>query len=282
MERHTRGALPDVALPRVRLMRADAATDHSAVMTELMLCLVLQGEKEMVCGANAFTYDDGCYFVATVEIPVMGRVSRASRQHPFLCIGLDFNPVVLAELIAEMPRADDPELMCGLGISAAEPELREAFLRLIRLFDNPDEASILGPLIEREILFRLLRGPQGAKLRQIGKADSRQTNLRRALAWIRDNYTQSFMVEDLARIAGMSVSVFHRHFKTATGMTPIQYQKRFRLYEARRRLLENSKDAASVAFAVGYESASQFSREYARMFGAPPARDAARNRLAID
>ena len=274
--RHARGSRTETTICGVSLLQSRTTTEPTAGMTELTMCLVFQGEKDISCGVNALVYGEGHYFVATIEIPVVGRISRASRREPFLGIGFNFDQAALAELIAEMPESGDPDLMCGLGISPTQPELADAFLRLIRLLDRPGEIPVLAPMLKREILFRLLQGPQGAKLRQIAYAGSRQSNLRRALGWMRENYTEPFKVEDLARMAGMSVSVFHRQFKVAPSLTPIQYQKSFRLHEARRLLLEKAGDAAGVAFAVGYESVSQFSREYARMFGAPPVRDVAR------
>ncbi|KEQ02771.1 AraC family transcriptional regulator [Pseudorhizobium pelagicum] len=278
IERHSRGDRTTTAIPCVSLLTAERTTEPAAGMTELVMCLVLQGAKAISCGENELHYAAGSYFIASIEIPVFGRVSQASDQKPFLGIGFNFDPRQIAELVMEMPDVRDPEYLCGLGVSQSDPQLEEAFLRMVRLLDRRGEIPVMAPILEREILFRLLQGPQGAKLRQIAQVDGRQSQVRRALAWIRDHLTEPFKVEDLARMAGMSVSVFHRHFKAATTMTPIQYQKRFRLHEARRQLLGTPGDATRVAFAVGYESASQFSREYARLFGLPPARDAARLR----
>ena len=281
IEKHSRGPRTATAIPRVGLMRAVATTEPTAGMTEQIMCLVVQGAKSIECGDNLLEYEAGSYFVASIEVPVFGRISEATRLEPFLGISFHFDTRQIADLVLEMPGADDPEYLCGLGVSPTEPELQDAFLRLIRLLDRPHEISVLAPMIEREILFRLLQGAQGSKLRQIAQGDGRQSQVRRALGWIRENYTEPFKVEDLARLTGMSLSVFHRHFKVATGMTPIQYQKRYRLHEARRRLLDTPGDAAGVAFAVGYESASQFSREYARLFGLPPVRDALELRTKV-
>ncbi|MCF6371281.1 AraC family transcriptional regulator [Rhizobium halophilum] len=278
IERHSRGDRTTTAIPCMSLLTAERATEPTAGMTELVMCLVLQGAKAVTCGENELHYSAGSYFIASIEIPVFGRVSAASHQKPFLGIGFNFDPRKIAELVMDMPGVHDPEYLCGLGVSQSDPQLEEAFLRMVRLLDRTAEIPIMAPMVERGILFRLLQGPQGAKLRQIAQVDGRHSQVRRALAWIRDNLTEPFRVEDLARMTGMSVSVFHRHFKAATTMTPIQYQKRFRLHEARRQLLGASGDATRVAFSVGYESASQFSREYARLFGLPPARDAARLR----
>lgn len=278
IKRHSRGSRTATAIPRVGLMRAEHTTEPTAGMTDVIMCLVLQGAKSVTCGENILHYGAGSYFIASLEVPVFGRISEASRQTPFLGVSFNFDPRKIADLLLEMPDVDDPEFLCGLGVSPTDAGLEDAFLRMTRLLDRPNEISVMAPMIEREILFRLLQGPQGAKLRQIAQVDGRQSQVRRALAWIREHYTKAFKVEDLARMTGMSVSVFHRHFKAATTMTPIQYQKRYRLHEARRQLLDTPGDAARVAFSVGYESASQFSREYARLFGLPPARDANRIR----
>jgi transcriptional regulator GlxA family with amidase domain len=165
----------------------------------------------------------------------------------------------------------------SFGVGAVTPDLLDAWLRLLRLLDAPADVPVLAPLFEREILYRLLQGPQGAVLRQIALADSRLSQIRRAIAWIRDNFDRPMRVEALAEISGMSAASFHRHFKSATAMSPLQYQKTLRLQQARRLLIAN-QDASQAGFAVGYESASQFSREYARLFGSPPMRDAVRLR----
>jgi AraC-like DNA-binding protein len=281
IEQHSRGHRTPTPIPRIGLMRADRTTEPTAGMTEAIMCLVLQGAKGIDCGENALRCGAGSYFIASIELPVFGQISEASTDKPFLGVSFHFDPRQIADLVLEMPSFDDPEFLCGLGVSPSDPQLDDAFLRILTLLDQPQEIAIMAPLIEREILFRLLQGPQGSKLRQIAQVDGRQSRIRRALDWIRQNYTEAFKVEELAHLAGMSVSVFHRHFKMATTMTPIQYQKRYRLHEARRRLLDTPGAAAGVAFAVGYESASQFSREYARLFGVSPARDATRLKTKV-
>ena len=187
---------------------------------------------------------------------------------------------MLAALITDLPdRADDNAQ--AFAVSPVTIDLLDPWLRFMKLLDTPADIPVLAPMLEREILYRLLQGPQGGALRQIARADSRLGQVRRAIAWIRDHYDQALRIEDLAAIAGMSAASFHRHFKAATAMSPLQYQKSLRLQEARR-MLVTKQDAARVGYAVGYESASQFSREYARLFGAPPARDAMRLRREGD
>jgi transcriptional regulator GlxA family with amidase domain len=196
---------------------------------------------------------------------------------PYLAISLTLDPAVIASMLGDLPELGSAKVP-GFSVSAATPELIDAWLRMMRLIDRPKEAAVLAPMIEREILFRVLQGPQGDMLRQMARAESRLSQVRRAIDWIRAHYAEPFRVEPLADMTGMSVAAFYRHFRAVTAMTPIQYQKRLRLLKARRLLLFEPRDAAAIGFSVGYESASQFSREYARMFGLPPVRDTARFR----
>jgi transcriptional regulator GlxA family with amidase domain len=191
---------------------------------------------------------------------------------------LTLDPAVIAAMLTDLCETDYDGEGEAFAVSAAGPELIDAWLRMMRLVDRPQEAAMLAPMVEREILFRVLQGPQGDMLRQIARPDSRLSQVRRAIDWIRLHFAEPFRVEPLAAMAGMSVAAFYRHFRAVTAMTPIQYQKRLRLLKARRQLLFEPHNAASVAFSVGYESASQFSREYARLFGMPPVRDMARFR----
>jgi transcriptional regulator GlxA family with amidase domain len=183
--------------------------------------------------------------------------------------------VISSLLQGETNAAEPSRASCFSGV-AAQIEMIDAWLRMLRLIDRPQEAAVLAPLIEREILFRALQGPLGGLLRDMARPDGRLSHIRRAIHWIREHYTEAFRVEDIAAMTDMSVAAFYRHFKAVTAMTPIQYQKRLRLLRARWLMLFEPRDAASIAFAVGYESPSQFNREYARMFGMPPVRDATR------
>ncbi len=188
-------------------------------------------------------------------------------------------PATIATLLLEMGASDRPAFEpAGFGVSDAPTELLESVVRVLRLLDRPRDAAVLGPMLEREILWRLLNGEQGAMVRQIGLADSRLSQVSRAIRWIRLHHAKRLRIEDLAEMAAMSASSFHRHFRAVTTMSPLQYQKLIRLQEARARLLADSEDVAAVGFSVGYESPSQFSREYSRLFGAPPGRDVARLR----
>ncbi len=270
--RHEGSLLPGSG-PRVGVYMSRAPTVPSPGLYEPMVCVVLQGAKRVMFGDQVLRYDPASYLVATVELPAQGCILDASVDQPYIAASMALNREVLAELLCEVPDRGQGET-AGFAVSPMTPELLEAWLRLLTLFDRPGEAGIMGPLIEREILYRLLQGPQGAMVRQAALADSRLSRIRAAIGWIRAHFTATLRVEALAEIAGMSVASFHRHFKAATAMSPLQYQKALRLQEARRLLIAHA-DAAATAYRVGYESASQFSREYARMFGNPPARDAA-------
>jgi AraC-like DNA-binding protein len=243
---------------------------------EPMLHLVLQGAKSLSIGDRILSFEEASYFVVPVDLPATGEIHAEGPGEPYLAVRLTLDPTVISAMLADMAVQDIEPLASGFSVSPANPEMIEAWLRLMRLIDRPQEAAILAPLIEREILFRTLIGPQGDKLREIVSAGSRVAQIRPAIGWIRDNYAEPIRAESLAEMTSMSVAAFYRHFKAVTSMAPIQYQKRLRLLNARRLMLFEARDAGSVAHAVGYESASQFSREYARMFGMPPGRDAAR------
>lgn len=208
-----------------------------------------------------------------MELPVVGRITRASADEPFLVAVLELRPARIAELLLETGIRPAGDVPAGIAVSDASPELLDAVARLLTLLDSPADAAVLAAGVEREVLWRLLTGPQGAMVRQIGLADGRLAHLARAIQWIRHHYRETLRVEDAAAVATMSVSSFHRHFRAVTSMTPLQFQKRIRLHEARARLLASRGDVAGVGVAVGYDSPSQFSREYRRMFGVPPSRE---------
>jgi AraC-like DNA-binding protein len=260
-------------VPRVSMVRAEACSNQ---VYEPMLHLVLQGTKSLSIGDQVLRFEPATYFLVPVDLPAIGQISADGPGHPYLALSLTLDPAVVATMLTDLNDDGTTRRDPGFAVAPASPELIDAWLRLIRLSGRPDEIAILAPMIEREILFRVLQGPHGATLRQIACADSRLSHIRRALDWIREHYVDPFRVEPLAAMVGMSVAAFYRHFRAITAMTPIQYQKRLRLLEARRLLLFEPRDAAAIAFAVGYESASQFSREYARMYGMPPVRDMAR------
>jgi AraC-like DNA-binding protein len=267
--RHARDGLTATALAGVSVLRAPTITEPLGDMLRPTLAVVAQGEKETALNGRAFTYGAGQFLVASVDLPVTGHVTEA----PFLAVVLELRPDKIAELLLDAQPVATAAAPAGVGVSDASPSLLDALARLLALLDSPEDVPALAAGIEREILWRLLTGPQGATVRQIGLADSHIAHLARAIRWIRDHYDETLRVEDLAALATMSVSSFHRHFRAVTSMTPIQFQKQMRLHEARTRLLADAGDVAGVGFAVGYDSPSQFSREYRRMFGVPPSRD---------
>ena len=275
-ERHAHGARHQTNLPRVTLHVGCTTTKPMPSVYEPSLCLVLQGAKQVMIGDRVLRYDPASYFIATVELPASGWVVEATLAKPYVAVSMRLDRASLSSLILDMPDSSEGQI-AGFAVSAVTPDLLDAWSRLLSLLDTPDDAAVLAPMREREVLYRLLKGPRGGALRQIARADSRLSQVRQAIAWIRSHFEKTLRVEQLADLAGMSPASFHRHFKAATAMSPLQYQKMLRLQEARR-LLVASADAAHAAHRVGYESASQFSREYARMFGAPPGRDAERLR----
>jgi AraC-like DNA-binding protein len=264
-------------MPRITLNTWSEPTDLRPGLFEPMLCLVLQGAKEVVVGERTLRYDRASYFVASIELAASGRVSEASREKPYVSVAMALNREALAALLPEVEPARSEAGVPGFGVSPITPELVDAWLRMMRLLERPQDIPILAPMLEREILYRLFQGPQAETLRQIACADSRLSQVRRVIVEIRDQYDRPLRIEALADLAGMSLASFHRHFRAATGMSPLQFQKSLRLQQARRLLIADH-DASRAGYAVGYESASQFSREYARLFGVPPARDAQRLR----
>lgn len=264
-------------IPGVKLSVCRTTTEPIGHVYEPVLALVAQGQKQTALGERTFDYGAGQYLVVSVDLPITSHIVHASEDDPFLAVALTLRPTALATLIAEAAVSEGvPAELSGIGVSTASPDLIDAVLRMVRLLERPGDIPILMPGIEREILWRLLNGEQGELVRQIGLADGRLSQISHAIQRIRTHFAETLRIEDMAERAAMSVSTFHRHFRAVTAMTPIQYQKQVRLQEARTRLIAEAEDVASVGFSVGYDSPSQFSREYSRLFGAPPGRDAAR------
>ncbi|WP_132210646.1 AraC family transcriptional regulator [Kribbella steppae] len=251
----------------------EAPTPPMASLATPVFALVAQGRKRLAVGDQVFEYGAGDYLVVSVDLPVTGHLTEA----PFLGVGLTLRSDAIASLLLEHRPVG---ATAGFSVTKAPADLIDAVVRLLRLAGDPEDARVLAPMVEREILWRLLRGPNGAAVRQIGLADSSLSHIGRAIRWIRDHYTEPFRIEELAAMVGMSASAFHRHFRTVTAMTPIQFQKKIRLQEARLRLVGLGEDVTSAGYAVGYDSPSQFSREYRREFGTPPSRDAVQLRAA--
>jgi AraC-like DNA-binding protein len=243
---------------------------------EPSLCIVAQGAKEVLLAGEAYRYDPAHSLLVSVDLPVSARVIEASTARPCLMVRISLDPAVVGELLADhlvAPPLDPPAR--GLAVSPVEPPLLDAVGRLVALLDYAQDVGPLAPLALREITYRVLTGPQGSRLRQIASAGAPAQRIARAIFWLKEHFADPLRVEALARHVRMSPSAFHLHFKGVTAMSPLQYQKRLRLQEARRLMLGEGLDAAEAAYRVGYESPSQFSREYRRMFGAPPRRDVA-------
>jgi AraC-like DNA-binding protein len=264
----------DTPLAGVSLLRASTPTMPMPVVYEPTLCLVAQGRKQAVLGAATYVYDAANYLVASVDLPVMGAVIEASAAEPYLCLRLDLDMTVLSDLALRHPSADTlPEDGPGLSLNRTPPALLDAAVRLAALLDTPADADALAPLVTREILYRLLTGPGNRVVRQLARADSRLNAIARAIAWLRAHYAQGCRIDDMADIARMSRSTFHARFKAVTSMSPLEFRTQLRMQEARRLMVAEGLDAASAGYRVGYESPSQFSRDYRRLFGAPPRAD---------
>jgi AraC-like DNA-binding protein len=268
------------AIPGLKLIRCSAPTMPMPVVYEPTACFVAQGRKRATLGASVFHYDPSSYLVASVGLPVMGTVIEASEAHPYMSIQLDLDAAELAELALKYPQPPQNVTAAGLTLNQMNAGLLDAATRLVALLDTPDDIAALAPLAVREILYRLLSGPSGGAIYAITQADSRQSQIARAIVWIRSHFRDGWRIEDLAGIAGMSRSAFHEHFKAMTAMSPLEFRTQLRMQEARRLMVSDGLDAANAGYHVGYDSPSQFSRDYSRLFGAPPARDASRLRFA--
>ena len=267
-------------VPGLSLFRASSTSTPICAVYRSVLAVAVQGSKRLVLADERFQYDSRHYLITSVDLPVMGQITEATPEKPYLCAVFDMDAHKIADLAGTLQIAPSSpgNGQLGLGVSALTLPVMDALLRLARLLDAPRDIPVLAPLHERELLYRLLTGEQGLRLRAIAAADSQSHRTARAVAWIKENFDQPLSIDALADAANMSKSSLHQHFKALTAMSPLQYQKQIRLQEARKLMLLEALDAASVARRVGYESPSQFSREYRRLFGAPPLRDVARMR----
>lgn len=268
------------AIPRLFLIRSSQPTLPMPALHEPALCLVVQGRKQVMLMDNKFLFGPEQCLVVSVDLPVVGHVLEATPDVPYLCLRLDLELNQLGALLLEagIDASDNRRPEPGLTVAPVVPELLDAAVRLVRLLETPQDIGILAPLVVREMLYRLLTSEHAASLRRVALADHRQQSVNRAISWIKENYAEPFRIETIARFAHVSPSALHHNFKAVTTMSPLQYQKQLRLQAARRLMMGGDLDAAMASHSVGYESPSQFSREYARLFGAPPSRDIAQLR----
>jgi len=245
-------------------------------------CVIAQGSKEVLLGNDRYQYDPMHYLLATVELPIVSQILEASKAQPYLSLRLDLNPTLVGSVMVETgyPSPQSRANVKAIDVSSLDAPLLDAVVRLVRLLDAPSEAQVLMPLVTREIIYRLLMGEQGSRLRHIAVLGGYTHHIARAVERLRKDFNQPLRIESIARDLGMSVSGFHHHFKSVTAMSPLQFQKQLRLQEARRLMLGQNLDATSAAYRVGYDDASHFNREYKRLFGAPPMRDVERLREA--
>ena len=277
-------ARQDLTTPIDGLLLSDVATTPATPeysVTHPLMAGMAEAGKRLLLGDQLIEYGPGDCLVITADLPVTGHWVDTDRSGRALGMGLVLRPAAIAELLLRAPAGrptrgtpDTPAIATG----RAGSDLLDAVARMLRLLEHPADASVLAPLVGQEILWRLLTGPLGDTVRQIGTAGSDLSHVSRAIAWIRDNYAEPMRIDDLARLSGMSASAFHRHFRGVTAMSPLQFQKRIRLQHARSLLIARPGDIAGVGHRVGYDSPSQFTREYRRLFGAPPGEDAERLR----
>jgi AraC-like DNA-binding protein len=283
----------EAGIPRVAMVQGEVPEHMLAAVYDPMVNLILQGGKTMTVGDRTLHYDPATYFVMSIGLPAVGKVHPAADGEPYLAVSLTLEPAILAALLADLPEAvrsggrgvvpqtlvetfHRPGVERGFSVATVTPELLDAWLRMLRLMERPRDIAALAPVYEREILYRVLQGPHGGMLFDIATPDTALARVNRAIQRIRREFDKPLRVEELADEAAMSASAFHRHFKVATALSPLQYQKRLRLLQARTLLIAGAHGVTTAALGVGYESATQFSREYARAFGLPPTRDVER------
>lgn len=270
--------------PGFFLYRVSKPTEHVHGVYSAAFCVIAQGTKQVILGDEAFHYDPAHYLLSTVELPTVSQVIEASEERPYLSFRLELDPAVVSSVMMEakfsLPRAETN--VKALNVSPLDSNLLDAAFRLVQLLDTPQEIPVLAPLITREIIYRLLLSDQGARLSHLAAIGGHSRRIAKAVERLHEDYDQHISVENMARDLGMSISGFHSHFKSVTAMSPLQFQKQLRLQEARRLMLGEDLDAASAGLHVGYENPSQFSREYKKLFGAPPQRDIAKLRSRLE
>ncbi|MBX4901507.1 AraC family transcriptional regulator [Rhizobium bangladeshense] len=267
----------ETEVPRLHILRSVTPTEAIPILHKPAVCFVAQGRKQTTLADHSYLYEPSKFLIVSVDLPISGQILEASPDKPYLCLRLDLEPAAIADVIsAAVPgglRNEEPQR--GIAVSDVPTQLLDAVVRFAELLESGRESdrAVLAPLAEREILYRLLLGEQGDRLRQIAMAESKLSQINKAISIIKKNFDKALKIEEIAAQVNMSVSSLHQHFKTVTAMSPLQYQKQIRLQEARWLMIAQALDAATAGFNVGYESPSQFSREYARMFGLPPKKD---------
>lgn len=266
--------------PGVFFNRSSKPTEPVHGFAEPAFCVIAQGSKDIMLGGDTFRYDPAHYLITTVDLPLTGQIVEATPAHPYLGFRLVLDPSAVTSVMVEsgfIHSRNDAGVM-GLDVSVLDAKLLDATLRLVRLLETPEEYRVLGPLVVREINYRLLTGAQGGRMRHLATFGGQAHRMARAIRKLHESFAKPLRIEGIARELGMSVSGFHAHFKAVTAMSPLQFQKQLRLQEARRLMLSHNLDAAEAGFRVGYDDASHFSREYKRHFGEPPMRDRERMR----
>lgn len=287
VERMARALPEDGSLevfPGILISRSSKPTQSVNSVYQPAFCFVAQGSKQVLLGEELFRYDPGHYLIFTVDLPVVFQVEEASKEQPYLGLRLNLDPSLVASVLMESgveAKKGDASAK-AINVSPIDAGMLDAVVRLVRLLDTPDQRKFLAPLIIREIIYRLLEGGQGARLSHLLASGGDTGRISRAIGRLRENFSQPLRMDEIARGLGMSVSGFHHHFKAVTAMSPLQFQKQIRLQEARRLMLGEDLDAASAGFRVGYEDPTYFSRDYKKLFGAPPQRDIARLRSNLE
>jgi AraC-like DNA-binding protein len=287
IERMTRRVPADGVVevfPGLFLARSAKLTERIHSVFKPAFCIIAQGSKQVLLNDELFRYDSGHYLISTVDLPIISHVADASEEKPYLSVRLNLETPMVASVMMESGIGNKKSEMGvkAMDVSAIDFEMLDAVIRLVRLLDKPDEIQVLAPLIIKEIIYRLLKGEQGGRLSHLLTSEGDTRRISKAVKKLRENIDQPLSIENIARDLGMSVSGFHHHFKSVTAMSPLQFQKQIRLQEARRLMLGEDLDAASAGFRVGYEDPSYFSRDYKKLFGAPPQRDIAKLRQNLE
>ncbi len=264
----------------VQFWRADNPTQPTHGLYCPAICIVAQGAKEVQFGDVRLRYDPRHFLVGSLDLPIVSQVVEATPARPYLCLKLTLDPTAIASVCVETGASPNrvESSVSSMAVSELHGDLLDAFVRLVRILENPSDFKVVSPLVTREIIYRLLKSEQAVRLQQMAVFGGNSHRIAKAVDTLRKRFNEALRIEDLAGELGMSVSSFHQHFKTVTSMSPLQYQKLLRLQEARRLLLTEDLDASGAALRVGYDDASQFSREYKRLFGDPPMRDVGRFR----